>query len=453
MLEFPAVFQSAGYVPCIFCLALVCVISSVCATLLCDAMARMPSNDSFEKRIEFSDLFLHFLGPKWFVVTQVAFYLCLLSQNVAAIVSTAQVLDSLMASFIIGRTYALQLSPEVTIIRWSDSDCAADNIGACVPFSSYSDSLIVSEGYILCSILFMHFGLLNLEENIFMQIVSFGALVIITCAFLVCFCFEGDAMTDQSSSEWSGTQRVPAFGHIWRDCLGVVIFNFAFCVTIPSWVNEKLPGVNINKVIWSSTISSTLLYAAVGWLGGRAFSDVPDNMLLLLGSRGAVDSITRFLSLLFGLTIIGLGIPIFCILMRYNLVVGGVCNNEGGLFFGGIFPWLISWLVYQGHGVLELLSWTGLILNGFIDFFCPALVAFVAARSAFISLNNNLLPSVHASFIERYSGGKVPPTIVNALPQGLQEHHEMFAIALGATILAVVGVGMTLKLAGAINSD
>ena len=28
------------------------------------------------------------------------------------------------------------------------------------------------------------------------------------------------------------------------DCVGVVIFNYAYCVTIPSWVNEKRPEVS-----------------------------------------------------------------------------------------------------------------------------------------------------------------------------------------------------------------
>ena len=69
-------------------------------------------------------------------------------------------------------------------------------------------------------------------------------------------------------------------------------------------------------------------------------------MLELLTSR-AVGSTVRLSALLFGVAIIGLGIPIFCILMRYNLVVGGVCGNGLGTFLGGVLPWLISWLVYQ----------------------------------------------------------------------------------------------------------
>ena len=125
---------------------------------------------------------------------------------------------------------------------------------------------------VLCALLFAYMGLLSLEENICMQVASFVALVVITVVFLAAFIVDGDALGDQSptSASWSGGgegERVPAFGAVVRDCLGVVIFNFAFCVTIPSWVNEKEPGTDINTVIWGSTIGSTLLYAAVGWLG------------------------------------------------------------------------------------------------------------------------------------------------------------------------------------------
>lgn len=32
--------------------------------------------------------------------------------------------------------------------------------------------------------------------------------------------------------------------------LGIAVFAYAYVVTIPSWVNEKKPGVNINATVW-----------------------------------------------------------------------------------------------------------------------------------------------------------------------------------------------------------
>lgn len=71
MLDFPATFQNAGYIPCIVVLIVVTVISSSCATLLADAMARIPANDKFQTRVEFSDIFDFYLGRGWFKITQV----------------------------------------------------------------------------------------------------------------------------------------------------------------------------------------------------------------------------------------------------------------------------------------------------------------------------------------------------------------------------------------------
>lgn len=76
MLDFPATFQAAGWVPCVVVLVAVTLISSSCATLLADSMARMPCNNKFQTRVEFSDIFDFYLGQGWFKLTQV--YTCYL---------------------------------------------------------------------------------------------------------------------------------------------------------------------------------------------------------------------------------------------------------------------------------------------------------------------------------------------------------------------------------------
>jgi hypothetical protein len=58
-----------------------------------------------------------------------------------------------------------------------------------------------------------------------------------------------------------------------------------------------------------------------------AFEKCPDNMLVLLGSP-SFSTHTRIAAGSFGFLIIGLGVPIFCILMRYNLVVGGIVEDR-----------------------------------------------------------------------------------------------------------------------------
>ena len=51
---------------------------------------------------------------------------------------------------------------------------------------------------------------------------------------------------------------------------GVVFFNFQFVTTIPSWLNEKKPGVSVNSSIWWSVVISVLFYIGLGYLGAVA---------------------------------------------------------------------------------------------------------------------------------------------------------------------------------------
>jgi len=148
---------------------------------------------------------------------------------------------------------------------------------------------------------------------------------------------------------------------------------------VPSWLNEKAPKVDADAVIWASTTASTVLYCLVGILGAMAFPSAPEDILSLLLSAASPGLLTRLCAVVFALVIIGLGIPVFCVMMRYNLVNGRVCSPRAGMFWAAYVPWLVSWAVYQGSVALEMLSWSGLVLNGFVDFLCPLLAAMAAA--------------------------------------------------------------------------
>lgn len=58
---------------------------------MCDSMARLPGNHKFQQRVEFATAFRKWFGKKWYIVAQVAFVLCLMSQTLASIIYTAQV--------------------------------------------------------------------------------------------------------------------------------------------------------------------------------------------------------------------------------------------------------------------------------------------------------------------------------------------------------------------------
>ena len=258
MLEFPQMFQRAGLLPALTALLVVCPVSTVFATTFADTIARVPFNEDFRRRVEFSDVFEHYIGRRTAMVTQAIFFLNLLSQNLAAIVACAQMFDSFAGNFFPGETWALRFSPlPVALVRWDPSHCTSTKpsklMTGCVPFASEGDgALLITAGYVVTTLLLAPLGLLTLEENMTQQKVSFAALLVLTTQFLCTFFASG-----------LRSANVPWVGEHWVEALGVVIFNFAFGVTVPSWLNEKAPRVSVNRVFWTSTVLSTALYTCV----------------------------------------------------------------------------------------------------------------------------------------------------------------------------------------------
>ena len=81
--------------------------------------------------------------------------------------------------------------------------------------------------------------------------------------------------------------NIPWFGTDLQQLVGVVLFNFAFAITVPAWLNEKLPDVSVAPVIWSAVTLNTALYLALGVLGGMSYSDPKSDMLILLSGKDA----------------------------------------------------------------------------------------------------------------------------------------------------------------------
>lgn len=101
-------------------------------------------------------------------------------------------------------------------------------------------------------------GYFNLEDNMIIQnggnrrlsstpvicelttgSVAFFVIILVVLEWMVQFFANGLVL-----------ERVPFVGDNQSQVLGTIIFNYAFVVTVPSWVNEKRESVSINKSIW-----------------------------------------------------------------------------------------------------------------------------------------------------------------------------------------------------------
>lgn len=156
--------------------------------------------------------------------------------------------------------------------------------------------------------------------------------------------------------------------------MGVILFNFSLVMAIPAWLNEKKETVSVEKVVYGSTAISTALYIAVGILGAFAIPNVNVNLLEPMVS-GAYGAGLQLSGSLFAFFIIGLDIPLFSVLCRYNLTHSGLCSKRTANLLVVWIPWMTSWIFYQGDAIGKVLDWGGVFLTSAIAFLLPLYIA------------------------------------------------------------------------------
>ena len=102
--------------------------------------------------------------------------------------------------------------------------------------------------------------------------------------------------------------------------------------TIPSFINELSRKVGIHKTIWSPIIFCIILYIILGVLGASSFHiDTSSNILATISStdNGVVlNVLSVVINVVFPVSVLVTSIPVFSIVIRYNLVRGNVCSKR-----------------------------------------------------------------------------------------------------------------------------
>lgn len=434
VLAIPIVFQQGGWVLTTIVLAAFLLISSFSSTLLCEALSLIPGNKNFEKHIEYSGAVKHFFGRKWYYVFQVFLNLCLQSYNIASIIICAQSVDQFLV-FLFGKTCALELLPHPQFHLVNNLHDLYDSTG-----------LSITAGYLVIMCICLPTGLLNLADNVkVVQLISFIALVVLLGEFCGQFIHMGP-----------DSRRVPAMGDQFGQLISVFIFSWAFVMFIPSWVNEKKPGVSVNKVIWASSLASFVGYIAIGLLAAFAFPPLHSDDLLTEMSKPGNPVITIVASYLFSLGVIAPGIPVCLITTRYNLYVGKVCGKGASYFFGVVLPWLVAFCFLQGEVFAMLLNWSSLIVNGIVNFIIPCALYYKAITTVKPTVEKSF-ENVNASTTDlenkQYSYSSIiniPSSIIESTvapwPAALRPYAKQLTllIIVSTGVLLAFGVGIDL---------
>ncbi len=313
-------------------------------------------------------------------------------------------MDSILANpQFVGQTLALEYRggarQVLQLTFWNYRACREQqNVeGECIPFTNYNpdvvidsnddtdangtvDGRILSLGYLLTLVCFLPLSLMDLQENAAWQVVEFVVLLITSVIFG--FLFWNTGLNTDNVSWW---------GESWDGLLGVILFNFALVISISSWLHEKEPHVDARQVIVGSTTLAGLLYMTLGILGAMAIPQVSPNMLesFLSGTFGPA---MQYTASVFALFIVGLGIPLLCVLCRLNLKGGSSTRGMSERMANCLavyLPFSISWMFYKGDSVTQLLSWGGTICTSLIAFVFPWLVALQALRVVGVGFGGN----------------------------------------------------------------
>lgn len=349
MVALPILFQDAGLLVPTLAMILCWVMSSVCSSMLVEAMERIPGNEGLNKRIEFSAIFGHyFSGGAMRNVAHILLLVCLQTSAMAAIIVSAQVADDLVV-LLFGSSVGVNVAPPFGFIVSKDT------------FDAHSS--VVSAGFLLVMALCVPLSWWNLEDQKKFQLTSFAALLGTFGFFMVDF-FSRDMVL----------ARTPLVGRDLTRVGGVVMFAFAFTFTVPSWANEKRDAVSVNRVVWFSTTLGLVLKMLFGVAGAWAFDGLVHDNVLLRMSRDHPLAGTGVAVNFYNIFTLVPGIPVLLIMVRYNLIASGLLPPKPAFFAGVVLPCAVAMFFYTGRGFSALINWSALLAQGFTNFVLPAVL-------------------------------------------------------------------------------
>lgn len=401
-------YQEGGWFSSTATLILCLFMSGLSCGYLIRAMAHVSGNEEFQGRVEYTPL-CKAVFPRWlYLIAMVSFLAVIQASNVSSIIEGAQILDLAtlnIAKHTCGLKFyapAQKLSAKHVFTNFGPINCvekltpntnATDN--KCDPTYDCvfgSNWFGVSPGLVVTALVSIPMGYVNLDENIWFQVLSAIVLMIICIEWFIQF---GDYTLDLSQVMMFKQNQVYVFG--------VIMFNFQFVTTIPSWLNEKKEGVGVNSSIWWSVVLSALLYIGLGYFGAvaKGLNFDTGNALYteLLGvpiHSVVMHTLTRVMVYLFYITLIS-GIPVYSIIVRYNLLQEGFPSKFWANMIAVVLPFVVSIFFYGGSAIDTIMTWVGFIFTAPLNFMIPAYLYILTQRrqgAAFFKLDKQFISAI-----------------------------------------------------------
>ncbi|GBB94193.1 hypothetical protein RclHR1_23090001 [Rhizophagus clarus] len=362
LVTIPLLFQTAGWLVPVITFIVATVLSGAASLFLCEALSSVSGNNKFQKQVEFSQLSSILVTNKYHkCLIQAGLFISMQSFNIASIILSAQTMDSLVISAF-GRTCGIGIHPDVGLI------CVNSQKAEGSPFEERY--MFLTAGYLIALCITVPMGVIDLVENIKVQIMSLLSLAFIVVTWLVTFVIHG-----------LDTGHVPMIGYDNSQVIGTVLFNYAFIITIPSWVNDVNPSVPIRKAVWLSVITSTIVYLLLGIMGAMAYRmNSISNIISTINNSPEKSIISVITTYLFPLVALTTSIPVYTIIIRYNLMRAGYCKKVMANLLSCALPWIIIIPFQTGFWLNAFMNWSSLIFSSSCNFILPFYLYYVTIK-------------------------------------------------------------------------
>lgn len=389
--QLPGLLQQCGWVPCLVVLCLVVLWTTQGGLYLARAISKFRGNANFAHRVEYLSA-SHALLPFWaYVLSALALCFSLFSQNVANIVLAAQVSDQMLLN-VFGRTCALVMSASneggIVPPGWcvaNDNDLTLDN-------SLYGSAYVVTGGFLFVLLLAVPLSFVNLDDNMGVQVLGF--LLTVMCVLVWTANAFATGLTGKFVTAFgTGDGDVRDFAPL----VPLILFNFAYVPTQPSWLSEKSPAVRVSRTMAFAIAAATTQIILVGVFGALVgeIDGGPETSFATFISAGGNEETSsgfpnvwlasRIMTFIFPFANVLTAIPIFSIILRYNILqLHGVNVPVWAANIVALLgPWLVAIFFYPGKGIALWSSWSSAFVGVAVSFLIPvALFLATAAHEA-----------------------------------------------------------------------
>ena len=241
--------------------------------------------------------------------------------------------------------------------------------------------IVITHGLIFVIVICIPLSLGNLESNVGVQVVSCLGTFVIFAVWLIAMRAKAEnEASPKPITEW----QVPWVGQGLgvANLIGTVMYSSGFAHYMPSILNESKRTVNVNKLIWLSSTCALVWTLALGYGGATVFGHLfrnnvrADLLEAISNSRQTPAVMERWAQIgvwAFPFLVLIPGIPVACVMLKYNLQQEGAGMSEpAALFWAVAFPFLVALPFLSYHSLLNTaVAWLSVVILSLVDVIIP----------------------------------------------------------------------------------